>query len=293
MRIVLLLVLTLSPCLLQAEPPAAKPAKQTALRISPETTFIVEPLDEHGFVDYVAAVNQRMSKDLKPEDNYEAAVRQIVSVGHIPESIRKEYFERLGIEAPARKVDAISFETGFRKAVKQHAVHGTTDKQFDFVQNNLWNAKDFPQVATWLRQENERLNQLVVASRRPRNYLPFVCPEQKGDGPAGPRLIGVMLPSAQYQRDFVRAFAIRINGNIAAGELEAAWTDIMATMRIGRLNASGVTLVRITNRQCDRLFCFSIYGRTIALRRTDGRACRPNAGRFATIALLVIHGRQN
>src|SRR5690606_11351594 len=71
--------------------------KQTKITISRETTRLTAPLDEQGYVDYVAAINQQMSKGVTPETNAVVPIVQAVGPGLIDERIRDDYFRRLGI----------------------------------------------------------------------------------------------------------------------------------------------------------------------------------------------------
>lgn len=59
--------------------------RQRLITVSPETTVIVEPLDEIGFPDYVAALNER-GKGIKPEEN--AAVDLCRILGFTKEAYR-------------------------------------------------------------------------------------------------------------------------------------------------------------------------------------------------------------
>ena len=51
--------------------PKAKPAAKHRVlaTISKETTYITEPLRKDGYPDYVAAMNQRLSQGVTPENN--------------------------------------------------------------------------------------------------------------------------------------------------------------------------------------------------------------------------------
>src|SRR6516225_3610527 len=37
--------------------------------ISKETTYVTEPLDRYGYIDYARALNQRLSQGVTPENN--------------------------------------------------------------------------------------------------------------------------------------------------------------------------------------------------------------------------------
>ncbi len=65
------------------------------LIISKETTYITEPLDELGYPDYAAALNQRMSNGVTPENNAAVLLMQAAGPKEIPVEKREGFFRRL------------------------------------------------------------------------------------------------------------------------------------------------------------------------------------------------------
>ena len=53
--------------------------KQTLIKISKETTYITEPLDDQGYVDYVAALNAKLKEGVTRENN--SAVLYLQAMG--------------------------------------------------------------------------------------------------------------------------------------------------------------------------------------------------------------------
>src|SRR5215831_96631 len=80
-----------------------KPAPK--LPLGRETTYVTGPLDNDGYVDYEAALNERLGKGITPETN--ANVLLWRALGPQPESRKMpdEFFKLLGIEAPPAKGD--------------------------------------------------------------------------------------------------------------------------------------------------------------------------------------------
>src|SRR5712691_6035186 len=78
---------------------AAWPGSST-FTVSKETTYITEPLDKHGYPDYVTALNQRLSQGVTPENNANVLIWQ--ALGPYPEgaTMPPEYFQWLGHEPP-------------------------------------------------------------------------------------------------------------------------------------------------------------------------------------------------
>ena len=67
--------------------------------ISRETTYITEPLAEDGLPDYEAYVWNKYGKGVTPENNAAVPIWRAVGPNPIPEKIRGELFQQLGMEA--------------------------------------------------------------------------------------------------------------------------------------------------------------------------------------------------
>src|SRR2546423_1468368 len=98
-RRLLLIVLGLLTVILALFIYAAWPGHST-FTISPETTYITEPLDAQGYPDYVTALNQRLSQGVTPENNANVLIWK--ALGPHPEggTMPPEYFQWLGYEPP-------------------------------------------------------------------------------------------------------------------------------------------------------------------------------------------------
>jgi len=73
--------------------------------ISKETTYITEPLRKDGYVDYLAALNERGKKDVTPENNAAVLFWQAMGPSEVKPEIRSRYFRMLGMERPPEKGD--------------------------------------------------------------------------------------------------------------------------------------------------------------------------------------------
>ena len=68
--------------------------------IGKETTIVTEPRDEDGYIDYAAALNERLRKNIAPETTANVLIWK--ALGPRPERRTgpAEYFRWLGIESP-------------------------------------------------------------------------------------------------------------------------------------------------------------------------------------------------
>ncbi|MCH8045343.1 MAG: hypothetical protein IID44_16655 [Planctomycetes bacterium] len=83
--------------------PGERPAKRPKLRavpftISKETTGITKPLRPDGYVDYVKALNQAMSKGVTPKNNAAALIVRAIGPQVDGEPIPERFFKELGID---------------------------------------------------------------------------------------------------------------------------------------------------------------------------------------------------
>jgi len=61
--------------------------------VGKETTYVTEPLDKHGYVDYVTALNEQLNKGITPDNNANVLIWK--ALGPRPEggtSMTPEYF---------------------------------------------------------------------------------------------------------------------------------------------------------------------------------------------------------
>ena len=209
---------------------ADQPTKQTALTISVETTRIIRPLDQAGFVDYVRAVDETASEGVTADNNFEVVMRRVMGYEEISEGMRARYFKQLGIPIPRGP---------FYKAF----AHDQHPDQYNRAYAGPWITEDLPEVAEWLDLQNARLDAIVEGSRRLRNYTPYNAEEPTDDEQDYPRMIAMLLPAVQSQREVARGLMLRANLRVGEGDLEGAWEDVRAIYRVSRLTAQGVTLI--------------------------------------------------
>ncbi len=231
-----------APLLLSLLLPAADgPAPK--LPLGKETTYVTGPLDKDGYIDYEAALNDRLGKGITPERN--ANVLLWKALGPTPEGgngMPAEFFKRLGIPEPAK--DGTYFVPLYRY-VKDDVKLGREkwDDLWDQQSRAAvrpWSAKDYPHIAGWLKANEKPLALVVAATRRPDYFNPLVSP-RTAKGPGG--LLGALLPSVQKCRELANALAARAMLRTAEGKYDEAWQDLLACHRLARLVARGATLI--------------------------------------------------
>lgn len=208
-----------------------------------ETTFVTGPLDKEGYIDYEAALNDRLGKGITPEKNANVLIWK--ALGPTPEGgagMPAEFFKRLGIAEPPK--DGTYF-IGLTAYARDHlkldpSKLNALDEQQSRAGQRPWTAKDHPQIAAWLKANEKPLAVVLEATRRPEYFNPLVSPkDKKGQG----SLIGVLLPAVQKCRELARALTARAMLRVAEGKFDAAWQDLLACHRLARLVARGGTII--------------------------------------------------
>ncbi|MGD0898188.1 MAG: alpha/beta hydrolase [Thermoguttaceae bacterium] len=222
--------------------PAKRPS--VAVTISKETTYITGPWRKDGYVDYVAALNERCSKGITPENNAAVPFLKAMGPGEILPYHRDEYCRMLGIRPLPEKGDYYvtldKYAKGSKDAEKPAAKAGEEGRDVLWEQQTQamkrpWSKKEFPVLAGWLAANERPLALVIEASKRPRRYDPLIS----GDGSA----MAILLPAVQGSREPARALTARAMLRLDEGKVDGAWEDLLACHRLARLVGQGPTLV--------------------------------------------------
>jgi hypothetical protein len=213
--------------------------------IGKETTFVTGPLNDDGHIDYAAALNERISKGVTPESNAKAMIWN--ALGPVPSGTSfapDGYFEKLGIPRP--QVTADNFISAKRYVLWQ--LKGTDEEVGAFQQKlarfgqEPWRAKDNPDLAGWLKENEQVLSLVPEAARCPRYYSPLMATNNHR-GERNPLLLDPF-PALQPTRELVAALSARVMLSIGEGRVDkATWQDVLTCQRLARLVGSGATLI--------------------------------------------------
>jgi hypothetical protein len=223
------------PCLVLAAD--GQPAPK--LPLGKDTTYVTGPLDKEGYIDYEAALNDRLGKGVLPEKN--ANVLLWKALGPTPEGGKRmpaDFFKRMGMDEPPK--DGAYF-IALRQFMKDQLKLGP-DK-FDAIYDQQsraaqrpWAAKDYPNIAAWLEANEKPLVVVAEATRRPDYFNPLVT-HWIDEKPGG--LTGILLPGIQTCRECAVALAARAMLRVGEGKFDEAWQDLLACHRLGLLVGRG------------------------------------------------------
>jgi hypothetical protein len=221
----------------------AWPGKST-FTVSPGTTYVTAPLDKHGYVDYVTALNDRLRQGVTPQNNANVLLWQ--ALGPSPESgtaLPAEYFEWLGIAPPpVEGTYLVTWQSFLQEHAKSSNERDPSGERLSRAGKWPWKASADPELADWLKQSEKPLALILEAARRPQYYNPLV-PARTEDW--SPGMLMALLPTVQRCREAASALAARAMLRVAEGKPQEAWQDLLACHRLGRLVARGGTLIEL------------------------------------------------
>jgi hypothetical protein len=235
-RIATTLLLTVA-SVAAAEPGGGK----VKFTLGKETTYVTGPLDREGYVDYETALNERLGKGITPQNNANALLWQALNPRPKRTPMPGEFFRWLKIPSPPERGEYFIDLPRYAKDVLQFNAVEQTDalrKQRGWAAQRPWVEKDYPQIAAWLQANEKPLAMVLGATRRPDYYNPLVSRKSGDEGWYG--LIGALLPGpVAYARELAPALAARAMLHAGHGRFDAAWQDLLACHRLGRLVARG------------------------------------------------------
>jgi len=196
-----------------------------------------------GRPDAVAALQARLAEGVTPETN--AVVRLWDCMGpDVARPLPDEYFERLGVDRPGRGgtpfVGLYAFLSAKDGVEADAAARQRAGGKLSRRAGRAWRAADDPDLAAWLEENERPLAVATEAASLPGYFSPLVPPsDEKGRR----SVYHCLLPGTQCCRDIGRAFLVRAMLRLGEGDADAAWSDLLACHRLGRLVARGGTLV--------------------------------------------------
>jgi hypothetical protein len=238
---------------------------RTRVTVAEDTTVVLGPLREDGYVDYIAALNQQCSEGVTPDDNAAVLICRAFGPSGIHEDCRERFFELLGIDPPPTEGPYVLTSDEFeRQRMKEHASGeiepaysseapgGTVAEEADTedpdtfsdelsaAMSRPWSREEFPDVARWLKRNRAPLRLVEQATQRPRYYSPMVTPST-GEMPG--MVVSILLPVAQQCRESARLLAARAMFRLGEGKVDEAWRDLLACHRLARLVGDNPMLI--------------------------------------------------
>ncbi len=139
------------------------------ITIGPDTTLFTEPLHPDGTVDYVAAINRKLSEGVTPQNNAFVALLPVIGtsrdmLGPTHQQIVKMAGaeESPGCWNPLPPIpDATDAQSNARDALITQ------------LQKSPWSPADHPDIDQWVTSNNKALELVAAAVGRNRYWLPL------------------------------------------------------------------------------------------------------------------------
>ncbi len=202
---------------------------EVPLEIGPDTTVIDGPINPDGTINYLAYLNEKLSEGVTPENNFAVDVALTMGEDAWPsEALREKVMKGLGIKMPADGPFFVRFPLFLGgKDVKRTPDGRGWDRVYD-ASEGPWTAEQYPEVKHWLNEQDQALDRIVESvNQKDRYYFPLVVSEENPEA-----IEMALLPWLSQLRSIARSLKARAEWNIAAGELDNAWSDVQAMHRM-------------------------------------------------------------
>jgi hypothetical protein len=238
--LVLLCVLS---ALFGGEPVAGQTEKQSRkpnFTVSKETTHLVGPLDRDGYVDYVAALNERLGKGVTPETNANVLIWK--ALGPRPQGgkpMPPEFFKLMGMEEPPEKGEYFLELSRYLREhlkIKDDKAIGAADGQLSLTMQYSWAATDYPEIVIWLNANEKPLAVIAEGVKRSDYFSPLAT--RSG-------ILGAPFPGLSQCRYVSHALAARAMLRTHEGKYDEAWQDLWTCHRLARHIGRGRTFTDV------------------------------------------------
>lgn len=226
-------------------------SRQSRIRISPETTRLTEPLDEEGYVRYVAAFNARKSEGVTPESNAAVLVWKALGPEFIPEEERPWFWRAIGMAPMPERGDY--FQADLSEEDDGDELDYAFADQVVWATSVPWSETDFPDVARWLSVNEKPLALISKACQRPHYFSPRWTTRTDDNWEA---MIGLALADLQELRTVARALVARSMFRLKKGQIEEARQDLLDCHRLGvLLSRDGCLIAQLVGISLNGLAC--------------------------------------
>ena len=183
----------------------------------------------------VREINERLSKDLKPEENAVVWLVHVFGESSFDGDLADTSLEMLGIDRMSTQVpEFIALETyaGSLKSVAPNRVRQEAmeiQAELFIGSERTWAAEELPRLDKYLRANDAALDVIVAASHLPRYYFPMLSEEEPQ------RLMSASLAIERRLPFLSRTLSARALQRIGQGDFAAAEPDLIACHRLAWL----------------------------------------------------------
>ncbi|PQO47319.1 hypothetical protein [Blastopirellula marina] len=214
------------------------------IQIGKETTFIEEPLNDQGNVDYLAAMNARLSDGVTPENN--AVVELWLAAGPEYWSLEtvgsREFFGAIGVKRfPSYDPFLVDWQdfalpTPTNSDDEEESM-GDNSQYYELEERLLeamgrpWTDEEFPQLAKWLDRNAKPLAHIEKAVERDHFYEPICWSLSSLEYD----MYEVAEPTVGVAMEATDLLAARAMRRLGAGDLQGCAEDAYRLHRLAAL----------------------------------------------------------
>ena len=222
---------------------------QPKIRISPETTYLTEPVRADGTIDYAAALNAKYGAGVTPENNAAVPLCEASWSEFSRRDAEKQskLFAALGM-SPPEKDGPRCFNLEEMLDVPKSDVQSIRDADGEFIVAKLyrsldeaehrpWSAEEFPVIDRWLQANNAFLAKVEEASHRTHYWVPYVLEDENGI------LIGTIYRDLKALGGCRSPLAARAMRSVGNGEIKQAIHDVLIMDRLSNLLIKEMDLI--------------------------------------------------
>ena len=189
--------------------------------------------------DFAAGLNAKLAEGVTPENNAHALLVGVFGPAPGGYEPPDAYFRLLGVASPPKAGAYFADARDYAKRALKGGAAEEFDRRRETAAKRPWTAKEFPDVAAWLRANEVPLSLAVEASKRPRYFAPKVSIGKD-------RLpIGALLYYVQHTRGAAEALAIRAMLRVSENKPAEAWADLTACHRLAAHVTQGGSLIEL------------------------------------------------
>jgi hypothetical protein len=206
--------------------PAIKPAPP--FTVARETTLLTEPVRADGSVDYIAAINQTLSKGVTPENNAFVALFEVFGTSRQTLGPNVDELLRLTGGKPSKGLWTGSLP---RDETASSAEQTAANERLKNAQASPWNASDNSQWDRWLTDNQPALDLERAAVLRPPYWRPLIPGNDK-------LLMSAMFYDGSFLKDAEqsgKALHLRAMRSLGSADATAAWKDLLAAHNLAHL----------------------------------------------------------
>ncbi|MEM6551939.1 MAG: hypothetical protein AAF750_07405 [Planctomycetota bacterium] len=197
-----------------------------------DTTYFLGPLRPDGTVDYIAALNQKLSQGITPDNNAAYALLAVMP----PERLNMDGHGGIPKLEAAFGVPFLNPRPTYQ-GVPSRDQDDPVGRQFDLAIDGPWAPEHLPAVADWLNNNQAALEAVIRAVERDMAWWPIITKAPEA------MLYLILLPELGETRSLARGLVVRAHRALAHGDLDAVIRDWRAIQKLGHHTSANPIII--------------------------------------------------